>query len=918
MSFLAELASTSTLRRAWDAVASKRGMAGIDRVSIDDFRRDLEANLARLGEEIRLGKYRALPAQRIRPAFLAAADRALVVPAVRDRVVQRAIADLLSPQVEPLLSPSCRAFRKGASAMATAEDVGHWIQAGTAWVLRADVKGFFDHIQPDLLLAKLGPLVDPEGLHFLERVVRCRVFDHDEITEMLVGIPQGSPLSPLLANLYLSDLDRALEAEHPRYLRYCDDLIVLEAEKAKVERALARLGELLSPLGLALNEAKTRLCRAEDGFVFLGYHFGPTGRGPAVKAIEALSFRLKEMEQCREPDLAELDALHRGWVQYFGHHPEAWCGSVPGILALLRAGHVPAGREGWLAELLEERRRLGAAPAPWALILAEAWQSEGHEEQAWLEFGDLPEPPRDALERWAEVLRVPAEELRRALPRLSGPPARRREALAELAAELGRFDAASRLAGLALAAEPEEAPARSTTPWIDPDESDLELLLSLFQGREGVHAVESVTRGGHRTFVPVQRALLADDWRAHLAGEKTLGLPLVRAGNTCLLGILDVDLDRKTLLAAEGRVEELLGRALATALRLRAELSRRRVDCLLEFSGAKGYHLWIRLQEPLLAARLRRFLLEVLDAIRPLPEGVRVEEFPNRDRLRSEEWRPCVKLPLGLHGKSGRRCDLLDGQGRALQDPFEALRGWRRAGAECFEPGSGLGATTPAAEAAEPDLGPRARKMLEGCHVLGYLARRARETSYLNHRERSSLLCTLGHLGEEGAAALHVIIRHTYNYRREVTQRHIERLPAFPMSCPKLKEMHPQAAALGGCTCDFSTRGRAYPTPLLLALKPSQIPAFQASAQSSGSGSSAAAPPPEASVTAGGEAEQQVRRLAELKRHRRGLEAAIERTERELDQIFERAGTDRLVLTLGVLKRVVPAEGQRSEFLIEV
>ncbi|HEX4955818.1 MAG TPA: CRISPR-associated primase-polymerase type A1 [Thermoanaerobaculia bacterium] len=921
MSFLEELAAPATLRRAWDSVAAKRGVPGIDRVSIDDFRRDLEANLAKLCQEITQGKYRALPVKRLRPAFLATSDRALVVPAVRDRVVQRAIADLLSPHVEPLLSPACRAFRKGASAMATAEEVGRWVQTDTPWVLRADVKGFFDHIQPEILLAKLAPLVDEAGLRFLGRIVRCRVFDHDQVAEMVVGIPQGSPLSPLLANLYLADLDRELAAEHPRYLRYCDDLILLEAEKARLEAALTRLEELLGPLGLTLNEAKSRLCRAEDGFVFLGYHFGPTGRGPAVKAIEALHFRLGEMEGSGNLDPAELDALHRGWTNYFGDHPEVWSGSALGILALLRAGHPPAGRESWIADLLDARRRLSPAPGPLALALAQAWQGAGHEEQAWLELADLPEPPAELVQRWAETLRVPEEGLRGALPRLSGPRAERRGALAEVAAELGRFDAAAKLSGLALAArEAEAARERSGPAWLDPDEGDLDLLLGFFQGREGVHAVESVARGGHRTFVPVQRALLPEDWRAHLAGEKTLALPLIRAGNTCLLGVLDVDLERKALLETPGQAEELLGRALAAALRLRAELGRRGVECLLELSGAKGHHLWIRLQEPLPAARLRRFLLAVVAAAGPLPEGVRVEEFPNRDRLRPEEWRPCVKLPLGVHGKTGRRCELLDGQGKPLVEPLEAIRSLRRAAPEALL-AEGAGAVeTPEAPppAVDPELGPRARKMIEGCHVLGYLARRARETSYLNHRERSSLLCTLGHLGEEGAAALHSIIRHTYNYRRDVTQRHIERLPAFPMSCPKLKEIHPQAAALGTCSCDFRIRGKGYPTPLLLALKPSQIPAFQPRAKETPAPVSPSAKPAESVPSPASEAEGQVQRIAELKRQRRSLEAAILRTEQELGQLFERAGTDRLALALGVLKRVARAEGEGWDFLIEV
>jgi retron-type reverse transcriptase len=107
MAFLQELASISTLRRAWESVAAKRGVAGIDRVSVTELGGRLDTELETLSQEIRGAPYRPSPVLRIRPPFLAASERALVVPAVRDRIVLRAIADLLVPVIDPLLSPSC-------------------------------------------------------------------------------------------------------------------------------------------------------------------------------------------------------------------------------------------------------------------------------------------------------------------------------------------------------------------------------------------------------------------------------------------------------------------------------------------------------------------------------------------------------------------------------------------------------------------------------------------------------------------------------------------------------------------------------------------------------------------------------------------------------------------------------------------
>jgi hypothetical protein len=414
----------------------------------------------------------------------------------------------------------------------------------------------------------------------------------------------------------------------------------------------------------------------------------------------------------------------------------------------------------------------------------------------------------------------------------------------------------------------------------------------------------------------------------------TLALPLIRAGDVASLAVLDVDLERKLLAENPGRAEELLGRALGAALRLRHELARRGCGSLLELSGQKGYHLWLRFEEPVPCFRLRRWLLELVAAAGALPEGVRVEVFPKRDRLRPGEVGPVVKLPLGVHGKTGRRCALLDERGERVDDPFELLRTTppipRRivmaAPAEAPEPAATSAPAAAAAPAAE--VGAEARKLLEGCGVLGYLAKKARDTAYLDHTERTTLLCTLGHLGEEGKAALHAIIGHTYNYSAEVTDRHIGRLPEFPMSCPKVRERHPEAAAVAPCTCRFELRGRGYPTPLLYALKPSQVPAFKKRAESAsraaGGGERSSRRPEAAAASAlRREAEVLLGKLAELKRHRRGIEGAIARVEGELAGLLERAGQSELQTSLGLLRRLPvetseAGEARPARFVIEV
>ncbi len=287
---------------------------------------------------------------------------------------------------------------------------------------------------------------------------------------------------------------------------------------------------------------------------------------------------------------------------------------------------------------------------------------------------------------------------------------------------------------------------------------------------------------------------------------------------------------------------------------------------------------------------------------------------------------PLIKLPLGIHSRTGKRCTLLDDRGEVLADPMDAFRSLPRVAAQVISKKLDSSSKQEAAETAAvkaAELGPRARRILEGCHVLSHLAKKAREASYLTHLERSTLLYTLGHLGDEGTAALHSIMAHTYNYRRELTARHLERLPPWPISCPKIRELHPEAMDSGSCKCHFTLRGKGYPTPLLFALRPSEVPAFrrQSPKPKSSQATTPAAPASPAVGNAQGvdrEAEEKVRKLAELKRHRRGIDASIERLRQELAALLDRAESDTLQLSIGLLKRVKRRDDEGWDFVIEV
>jgi hypothetical protein len=281
-----------------------------------------------------------------------------------------------------------------------------------------------------------------------------------------------------------------------------------------------------------------------------------------------------------------------------------------------------------------------------------------------------------------------------------------------------------------------------------------------------------------------------------------------------------------------------------------------------------------------------------------------------------------IKLPLGVHSKTGRRCELLDASGQPLEDPFEALRSLPRVAREVIDGWLEQGRRARLDAARPRDVGGAAARLVEQCHVLGALKKRAEETFYLTHVERQVLLCTLGHLGSEGSEAIHAVISRCHNYRAEVTDRQIRKMPDAPISCPRIRERLPQITAAVGCSCHFNLRSGGYPTPVLHVRKPSQISAFTAR-RGRPPGAAADTPRPSGGQAPGEPlveaAEQRIRKIAEMKRHIKGIESSITRLSQELATLFDEAGVDELLLPLGTLRRTRrdgPAEGW--DFRIEV
>jgi len=261
---LSELAAQETMVQAFKRVAKSGGGPGGDGKTLMDFALAGQAAFVHLSGALVSGRYRPGRMRRYSIAKPNGGKRELAVPCVADRIVQAALAEALDAHFDPMMSPSSFAYRRGRSVEHAVALVTFWRLRGWQQAVDADIEDFFGSVDHAILLAMLRKDgVCRRSIHLIRLWLTAFSADGK-------GLPQGSPISPVLSNLYLGPFDRAVETERARLVRYADDFVILTRSRPEAEKAHERAEAVLASLKLSLNAAKTRITDLDDGIDFLG------------------------------------------------------------------------------------------------------------------------------------------------------------------------------------------------------------------------------------------------------------------------------------------------------------------------------------------------------------------------------------------------------------------------------------------------------------------------------------------------------------------------------------------------------------------------------------------------------------------------------------------------------------------------
>jgi RNA-directed DNA polymerase len=320
-----EICEWENLKEAMWRVKANKGSAGIDGVTVEEL--PDYAKLLVVREQLLSGTYAPQPVKRVEIPKPDGGVRKLGIPTVLDRFVQQAVMQVLQRQWDQTFSDSSFGFRPGRSTHQAVAQAQRYIAAGSSWVVDLDLEKFFDRVNHDKLMGQIAKRVrDKRLLRLIRAFLNAGVMENGLVSPSVDGTPQGGPLSPLLSNLVLDELDRELERRGHRFVRYADDSNIYVRSERAGQRVMDSIKRFITErLKLKVNEKKSAVARPQER-KFLGFTFtdGPVVRRRiAPQAVERFKQRIRELTRqaksvSLETTMATLAPYMRGWRGYFG------------------------------------------------------------------------------------------------------------------------------------------------------------------------------------------------------------------------------------------------------------------------------------------------------------------------------------------------------------------------------------------------------------------------------------------------------------------------------------------------------------------------------------------------------------------------------------------------------------------------
>lgn len=935
MSLYTKIIDLQKLTTAWQKVRKNKPAAGADHITCEQFEANQREELKQLNLDLKEHKYLPVPVKKIM-LYKGEKAREIALYSMRDKVVQQSVASELSKLYDPYFVQGTFAYRSGKSALQAIDLVAEQMQSGK-WnvLLKLDITKFFDRIQWPILQSIIQKRIrEDDVIQLIQKDVQnVSLEDSGELKDKSLGIYQGSGISPVLSNIYLMEFDRWLSEKDIFYIRYSDDMLLLGKNKDSMLILLKKIKMKLQCYGLEINENKQILADINTGVNFLGYHISEKGKAIPARAEQSLEDKLETIWLTSETELEEkikkAAEIIGGWEQYFKEERQHI--SIFEYVTLVRLSE---NEEDKLQKLMEFRPKIDNIYKDIAEYLSDFWKRKEQPSLELLEYeqfyriyhlsehAQISDSIRDELLLLYRQLVIHEDE----------------EILIEL---MQLYTDGQQYEKAAFWMEKKEKqkvlrhtvliPPGSSIPedqilW---DKTTLHRMLKTLVGREDIYAQEIIDGGNHRKNELQILPLTENIIEQHLSGKYTIATYIQRSNSTVKFMVIDIDVSKKVLMKYGNDTSEFrsyLTKTGETARQVLKILHSFGMQGYVEFSGYRGYHVWVFFTE-WLPVRYSNMLSDLIEAKLSSSEedGICIEYFPNKTRLKPGKYGQAIKLPYGIHSKTGERSYFIDEDGIKVENLNLFLDSLAKNSLSTIKKvlaaNTGYKEKQPGQKVDEnldafPDISENVREVLNKCNLMRYLCQKAAKTGYLTHFERLSILYVFAHLGEDGRQFIHTVMAYTLNYQYNITDRFINKCPEKPISCIKLREQYKKITAEYGCSCTFKRTKNCYPSPVMHAISHSNDLQDDITLPISRSITQEKKKKVIDEINIHKKALELARKILDYKKQKRSLDNNIQKIEKELSAIFDDANTDCLEIELGMLVRRKKEDSY--EWLIEL
>lgn len=932
MGIYSKIIDIQKLNQAWDRVKKNKPAAGVDHITAEQYEEARREEIKQLNMELSGHTYQALPVRQV-VIYKGEKARTIALYAMRDKVVQQSIAVELNRKFDKMFSPQTYAYRSNKSALNAIHELEKKAQTGQYQVvLKLDIRHFFDEIKWETLRDVLKKYIKEEDvLELIEQNARTKMVDENgEIKEKSLGIHQGSGISPILSNIYLMEFDQWLMKKNCYFIRYSDDLLLLLQTKEDAYECLKEIRTKLSQYGLQLNDHKTVCAGIIEGVDFLGYHFDNKGKSIPAKAELNLYSRLETMwltstTLLMEEKIKKATEIVGGWEQYFRGERQ-----ISSIFEYVCAISVLGNDIKYQEQLRQQRVTLNNPYSDIMRYLSSYWGEKNDEQMELLEYEQyyqiwdgklLDDKGGELLTQYRKL--IIAEDV---------------EIITELIqgyTDLQMYEKASFWLSYREKFQKKLNKVISVQHFTRENGAGLifnhmtaEKIYKIFVGREDIYGVEELNYGRKRENSQITMPVTENKIYEHLVGKHTLGTYIQRQNATVKYLVFDIDISKKVLLEYDRKsqqFEQYLKLALNLAIQMQKILDSFGIKGYIEYSGNRGFHVWIFFTEWIPVRYVNMLSEVILIQLGTIPEGITIETFPNKTRIKPDKFGQIIKIPYGYHIKTGEQSYFLNESCEKELNVNQFLDSIAKFPLTVIKKilASNVGINELSVkQSVDNDLSgfgelqENVKEVLEKCNLMRYLCQKALKTAYLTHFERQSILYIFGHLGEEGKEFVHKIMSFTLNYDYNVTEKFIRKIPDKPVSCIKLREQYKMVTAEFGCSCNFKRTKNCYPSPVLHAIALSTEDSKEITLPTSRTVTKEKAQEMLSEMNVHQKAQQLASKILELKKQKRSIDVSIKKVEKELEKIYDNVNTDCLELEIGLLVRRKTEDGY--EWVIEI